>query len=168
MSDALERREFLSRSWKLGLGLIGVAGAWTSWDFLRPRGQAGFGGEVRTVSEDQIPEDGVLAVPAARAYLTKVDGEVIAMSETCTHLGCRTPFCDSSGQFECPCHGSVFNRIGEYRTGPAPRGLDRYAVRIEDGIVMVDTGSLSEGSPPGDESIDEPPAGPACTEGGHA
>ncbi len=168
MSDALERREFLSRSWKYGLALVGVAGAITSWDFLRPRDQSGFGGEVSTVPEDQVPEDGVLAVPTARVYLTRVGGEVVAMSETCTHLGCRVPWCDSSSQFECPCHGSVFNRAGEYRAGPAPRGLDRYPVRIEDGIVMVDTGAKSEGRPPGDESIDEPPTGPGCTEGGHA
>jgi len=168
MSDAIERREFLSRSWKVGLALVGVAGAWTSWDLLQPTEQSGLGGEIRTVPEDQVPATGVLAVSAARAYLTRIDGEIIALSEKCTHLGCRSPYCESSGQFECPCHGSVFNRIGEYRGGPAPRGLDRYQVRIQDGIVMVDTGSLSEGDPPGDESIDEPPTGPGCTESSHA
>jgi cytochrome b6-f complex iron-sulfur subunit len=168
MSDALERREFLSRSWKYGLGLIGVAGVWTSWDFLRPRNAGGFGGEIRTVPVEEVPEDGVLAVPAARAYLTKLDGEVVALSEKCTHLGCRVPWCDGSSQFECPCHGSVFNRIGEFREGPAPRGMDRYAVSIVDGVVVVDTGAVEDGDPPGDETIDEPPTGPSCGESGHA
>jgi len=168
MSDALERREFLSRSWKVGLALVGVAGAWTSWDLIQPLASSGFGGVIRTVPEDQVPETGVLAIPAARAYLTRIDGEVVAVAETCTHLGCRVPWCDSSSQFECPCHGSTFNRIGEFRGGPAPRGLDRYAVSIEDGIVMVDTGALAEGDPPGGETINEPPTGPGCAESSHA
>lgn len=165
MSEALERREFLSRSWKVGLALVGVAGAWTTWDLLQPRDQSGFGGEIRTVPEDQVPETGVLAVPAARAYLTRVGGEIVALSETCTHLGCRVPWCDTSAEFECPCHGSVFNRLGEYREGPTPRGMDRYAAQIVDGVVVVDTGETLSGPAKGAaESIDEPPGGPSCSE----
>ena len=107
--------------WQAGLGLVAAAGAWTSWDLLRPGEAKGFGGKVRAVSPDAIPEDSVVEVSAARAYLTKVDGEVVAISQKCTHLGCKVPWCASSGQFECPCHGSKFNRAGEYRAGPAPR-----------------------------------------------
>ena len=74
------------------------------------------------------------------------------------------PWCDSSGQFECPCHGSVFNRLGEYRRGPAPRGMDRLAVEVVDGVALVDVGTVTLGDPPSVESIDEPPKGPECLE----
>ncbi len=162
----LDRRQFLSRSWKWGLGFIGVAGVWTSWDLLRPGTPTGFGGVVRTVTADEVPEGGVVVVPAARAYLTKHEGEVIAIAEKCPHLGCRVAWCESSGEFECPCHGSAFNRLGEHRTGPSPRGMDRFPVVLEDGVVNVDTGALEDGAPPGSESIDEPKRGPSCA-GGH-
>ncbi len=168
MTDEIERREFLKRGWVAGAGLIGLAGAWTTWDVLQPAEAAGFGGVVRTVPEEAVPEGGVVAVPAARCYLTRVDGEVIAVSDTCPHLSCRSPWCESSGQFECPCHGSVFNRVGEARSGPSPRGMSRYPVEVEDGIVVVDTGNPIEGAPLGSpESLDEPKRGPSCDEGSH-
>jgi cytochrome b6-f complex iron-sulfur subunit len=167
MSNVIGRREFLSRAWKWGAALIGVAGAWTTWDVLQPRVSGGFGGVIRTLNEAEVPDTDPVAVRAARSYLTKIDGEVIALSEKCPHLGCRVPWCESSGQFECPCHGSVFNRAGEYRAGPAPTGMDRYPVAIEDGIVQVDTGSLETGPPIGEETLDEPVRGPSCEEASH-
>ena len=104
----------------------------------------------------------VLEIPAARAFLTRVNGEVVALSEKCTHLGCGVPFCDSSGQFECPCHGSVFSRGGDYLTGPAPRGMDRYPVDEEDGLLYINTGERIDGLAPGQLTVDEPARGPAC------
>ncbi|MEZ5217612.1 MAG: ubiquinol-cytochrome c reductase iron-sulfur subunit [Ilumatobacteraceae bacterium] len=114
-----------------------------------------------------MPETGVIEVPAARSYLVNINDDVLALSEKCTHLGCRVPFCESSGQFECPCHGSVFNRAGEYRSGPAPRGLDRYPVSTgEDGLLYIDTSRQDRRPPPGSESIDEPVTGPSCASEG--
>ncbi len=166
MNEAMERRKFLSLGWKVGVALVGVAGAWTSFDLLWPRGKAD-AGEVRTLPDSTVPDEGVVEVAAARSYLTRQDGEIVALSEKCPHLGCRVPFCESSGQFECPCHGSVFNRLGELREGPSPRGMDRHPVTIVDGVVVVDTGTLEKGASAGSpETIDEPPIGPSCT-GGH-
>jgi cytochrome b6-f complex iron-sulfur subunit len=163
MSNEMDRRGFLSRGWRYGAGLIAVAGAWTSWDLLWPRAGAS-AGEVRTVPEVSVRADGVVEVLAARAYLTRdATGEIVAINEKCPHLGCRVPFCESSGQFECPCHGSVFNRLGEFREGPTPRGMDRYAVSVVDGVVVVDTGDGIAGPAKGaPESIDEPRRGPSC------
>lgn len=164
MSNPLDRRTFLVRLWKWGVGLVGLAGAWTSWDVLKVGAASGLGGKVRTVPIDQVPAGNVLAMTAARTYLTRSGDEIIALSWKCPHLACRTAWCESSGQFECPCHGSVFNRIGEYRSGPAPRGLDRFATEVVDGFVVVDTGTILTGGPPGSETIDEPPRGPSCRE----
>jgi cytochrome b6-f complex iron-sulfur subunit len=166
MTD-LQRRNFLSNAWKIGAGLIAAAGAWTTWDLLQPQITAGFGGIVRTVPPDTVPTDSVVEVRAARAYLTQIDGEIVALSEVCSHLGCRVPWCASSGRFECPCHGSVFNRAGDYESGPAPRGMDRYPTTVVDGIIEIDTSSAEPGPAPGVVTIDEPVRGPACAEGSH-
>ncbi len=170
MSNTASRRSFLTKAWTAGAGALAATAAWTSWDLLQPIVSSGFGGKVRSVAPTAVPETGVIEVPAARAYLTRVNGEVVALSEKCTHLGCRTPFCDSSGRFECPCHGSVFNRAGDYAAGPAPRGMDRYPVEEgEDGLLYIDTGTLLEGPATGTQTIDEPPLGPSCSEeSGHA
>ena len=154
--------------WQAGLGLVAAAGAWTSWDLLRPGEANGFGGKVRALAPDAVPDGAVIEIPAARSYLTRLDGEVVALSHKCTHLGCKVPFCDSSGQFECPCHGSIFNRVGEFRGGPAPRGMDRHPVEVgADGLLYIDTGTVEEGPSPGSESIDEPARGPSCATEAH-
>jgi Rieske Fe-S protein len=155
--------------WQAGGALIAAAGLWTTWDFLQALPTTGFGGRVKAVTPEAVPEDGVIEVSAAKSYLTKVNGEVTAIYEKCTHLGCRVPFCQSSGQFECPCHGSVFNRAGDFVAGPAPRGMDYFVTDVgEDGFVYIDTAARVEGAPPGETQIDEPARGPACaTEGGH-
>ena len=110
----------------------------------------------------------MIEVPAARAFLTKIDDEIVAFSEKCTHLGCRVPFCDSSGRFECPCHGSVFSRGGDFITGPAPRGMDSFPTEVgEDGLLYINTGDKIDGPAPGSKIVDEPSRGPACTDEGH-
>ena len=167
MADEIERRAFLTRMWGFGGALIAGAGAWTTWDLLQPLPTSGFGGRVRSVPPESVPEGAVIEVPAARAFLTELDGEVVALAEKCTHLGCRVPYCESSGRFECPCHGSVFSRAGDYLSGPAPRGMDRYPTDIEEGLVYIDTGERIDGPSPGSLELDEPARGPSCSEESH-
>jgi cytochrome b6-f complex iron-sulfur subunit len=162
MSEDLDRRAFLSRLWKWGLGLMGVAAVWTAWDFLQPvAGQTG--GPVATVPPEFVPSESVLEVPSMRGYLTEANGEIVPLWWKCPHLGCKVPWCESSGQFECPCHGSVFNRVGEYRRGPSPRSMDRYEYEVVEGVIVVDTSQIVRGASAGTpETIDEPPKGPEC------
>jgi cytochrome b6-f complex iron-sulfur subunit len=87
---------------------------------------------------------------------------LVALSPVCTHQGCQVPYCASSAWFECPCHGSRYDGVGEQRRGPAPRGLDHYAVTIEGGTVVVDTRRRYLGPPPGTQTVDDPAAGPHC------
>lgn len=148
----MSRRSFLSTAWKVGFGLLVAAGAVTSWDMLKPHLAAGFDVIVKTVKPDAVPSVGVLEVPEARGYLVKVDeDEVLALSEVCTHLGCRVPYIDENTRFECPCHGSKFTREGAYIEGPAPRGMDEYATEVVDGIILVDTSEVISGPAPGSE-----------------
>jgi menaquinol-cytochrome c reductase iron-sulfur subunit len=62
--------------------------------------------------------------------LKKSDGELIAFSPWCTHLGCAYRWDAARAQFSCPCHGSFFSKDGDVISGPAPRPLDRYEVKL--------------------------------------
>ncbi len=164
MSSDMNRRDFLDRGWKAGIVMIGAAGMWTSWDVLRPLPGSGLGGVVKTVLPSEVTDDTTVYVRTAQTYLTRIDDEIVALWQKCPHLGCRVAWCESSGEFECPCHGSRFNRAGEVRSGPSPRGMDRFVVSAVDDLVEVDTGQIIEGAPPGTETMaDEPQSGSGCS-----
>jgi cytochrome b6-f complex iron-sulfur subunit len=64
---------------------------------------------------------------------------IYALSTTCTHLGCNPNWLEGEKKFKCPCHGSGFKMSGVNFEGPAPRPLERYAIRkTEDGQIVVD------------------------------
>lgn len=59
------------------------------------------------------------------------DQQVTAFAPQCTHLGCAYHWDEAHKYFLCPCHTSAFSMDGRVLSGPAPRPLDRYAVKIE-------------------------------------
>lgn len=73
------------------------------------------------------------------AWVVKDQGVIYALSTTCTHLGCTPNWLEREQKFKCPCHGSGFYISGINFEGPAPRPLERWAVRIgDDGQIVVD------------------------------
>lgn len=74
-------------------------------------------------------------------YVLTDDGrEYVAMSNICTHLGCRVRWIDDQQQFFCPCHNATFDADGEVVEGPPPRPLDRYEVKVEDDQLYIKVG----------------------------
>ena len=68
----------------------------------------------------------------ATAWVVKLsNNQVVAFSPWCTHLGCAYHWDNAKRDFECPCHSSVFAINGQVLSGPAPRPLDRYEVKLE-------------------------------------
>ncbi len=84
------------------------------------------------------------------------DGTLVnvrAMYQRCPHLGCKPNPCQKNFWLECPCHGSRYDRLGVKAAGalfgPAPRGMDRFAVRVEaDGVLIINTGKITLGALP--------------------
>ena len=73
------------------------------------------------------------------AWIVRNNGEIYALSTTCTHLGCTPNWLEREQKFKCPCHGSGFKISGVNFEGPAPRPLERWAVEIaDDGQLVVD------------------------------
>jgi len=143
------RRIFLKR---LGLFLASLASAefvWLGYRSLKWKGRAArsqeladvvIAGELSTFSPGSVTP-----FPKGKFYLVCLeDGGLLALSRSCTHLHCSVPWHEEKQQFICPCHGSVFDLRGDVVRPPAPRALDLLHVRIENGIVKVDTGKISK------------------------
>ena len=72
-------------------------------------------------------------------WIVRMEDRIIALSTTCTHLGCTPNWLESEGKFKCPCHGSGFRRTGINFEGPAPRPLERFKIGLDiDGVLVVD------------------------------
>jgi cytochrome b6-f complex iron-sulfur subunit len=106
------------------------------------------------VSELQVGQ--VKMVREGKFYVTRVPEGFLALYWKCPHLGCTVPWKETDpvmggppgagdtpfaqqGRFNCPCHGSLYNRYGQIVQGPAPRPMDRFPVTIDGGKIMVDT-----------------------------
>ena len=156
------RREFLRDGWKIGGALLAVAAGWTVYESLRPLSQTGAGGPLTLKAPANYPDGTATYVVEGQLFITNAKGNLFALSQKCPHLGCRVPFCESSGRFECPCHGSKFDIGGEWIEGPAPRGLDRYELKLDNGNLVVDSSKLLKGPDRGADQFLAPPKGPAC------
>jgi cytochrome b6-f complex iron-sulfur subunit len=181
------RRQFFNRSavTLMGVGLSGFGVAAIA--FLWPKLGGGFGSKVTVGKADDLVSQiegakNALYLAEARTWLVQYPKEAlpkaekvystnilngmelgfVALYQKCVHLGCRVPWCPSSQWFECPCHGSKYNRVGEKQGGPAPRGLDRFALEVAGGNIVVDTGLLVTGPPIGTNTTGQSPEGAPC------
>lgn len=182
--SGVSRRQFFNRA------IFTTFGAFLAFQgigylaFFWPKLTGGFGSDVDAgavedlVAATQNPDGtiGPVFVPEARAYIVPAPeslseqfegrevaaGGLMALFQRCVHLGCRVPWCASSIGFECPCHGSKYNSIGEYFAGPAPRNLDRFVVEIRDeDRFIVRTGTIIETPRASTPSVPYP-QGPSC------
>jgi len=191
---AVSRRQFFNRAntilMSAGLGTFGVAVV----AFLWPKKGGGFGSKVSVGKIDDLISqiqtgDNFLYLPEARTWMTQypadalpkakvayahqpavlsgMEAGIVALYQKCPHLGCRVPDCLTSQWFECPCHGSQYNRVGEKKGGPAPRGMDRFGVAVTGGNVVIDTGAVFLGPPIGTNTTGQEAEGPHCITGGH-
>ena len=190
------RRAFLNRATGtlMSASLGGFAAALIA--FLWKGADSGFGSKINAGKlEDVVGQiranKGFLYLPEARAWVTEYPKEaiskadaiyagqgpvfsgmsegIVALYQKCPHLGCKVPECKTSQWFECPCHGSQYNRVGEKKGGPAPRGMDRFGVSVNNGLVVIDTGTVFGGPPIGVNTTGQEAEGPHCVggTGGH-
>lgn len=136
------RRDFLSTGMAVSIvALFGQAGV-ALLNFFKPRFEPGaFGGVVVAGQVDEFEPGTVSYVRGGRCYISRLeDGGFLALWQRCTHLGCTVPWHEVEGQFNCPCHSSLFDTVGNVISGPAPRPLDLFPIEIIDNQVLVNTG----------------------------
>jgi cytochrome b6-f complex iron-sulfur subunit len=138
------RRGFFSRILRVLGGLAVLEAGWITVSFLGSRRR---GSTTRVDAEDTVAgpverfEPGsVTAFREGEFYLVRLrDSSFLALHRKCTHLGCTVPWIEDEQRFACPCHASAFDIRGDVVSAPAPRALDLFSVRIDNGIVRVDT-----------------------------
>ena len=64
-------------------------------------------------------------------------GQLIAVSQSCTHEGQSVQYRSGSNDFYCPAHGEQFNTTGAVTRGPAQSPLKQYTVTINGTMVRV-------------------------------
>ena len=184
------RRQFFNRSIILvmGLALSGFGAAVIA--FLWPTPKGGFGSKIRVGNVSDViakiqASAGFLYLAEGRMWITQypasalekakkvypapvlagMEAGVVALYQKCPHLGCRVPSCATSQWFECPCHGSQYNQVGEKKGGPAPRGMDHFAMEVSGGVLTVNTGAIFQGPPIGTNTTGQEAEGPHCVGG---
>jgi Rieske Fe-S protein len=136
-----ERRGFLK--WLLGGGVAASVGS-----FLYP--------VVRFVDPPAVPEAVVNEVAAGKVQDFKVNsGKIVkfgsrpvllvrsgetewkAFSAVCTHLNCTVQYREDARVIWCACHNGMYDLNGSVVSGPPPRPLDEYLVRLRGEEVFV-------------------------------
>jgi cytochrome b6-f complex iron-sulfur subunit len=177
----VSRRDFFRRSLLASIGLFSAEFGLASIAFVWPNLRGGFGSVVDVglapdAIKQQIEQDNQpFYYGAGRFYLVSYEGEgvdtlyeglvsegLMALYQKCVHLGCRVPWCVQSQWFECPCHGSKYNRVGEKKGGPAPRGMDRFPVDVSGEQVVINTATQVQGPAIGTNTTGQEAEGPNC------
>ncbi|HET9252779.1 MAG TPA: FAD-dependent oxidoreductase [Candidatus Eisenbacteria bacterium] len=83
------------------------------------------GGDVSSIEEIEIGAGAVLrdGMKKVAVYRDR-EGAVHARSAVCPHLGCVVSWNSAERTWDCPCHGSRFDRYGRVITGPANVDLE--------------------------------------------
>ncbi len=184
------RRQFLNRSIVAVFAVAFSAFSGAALSFLWPPTGNAFGSKINVGRLSDLKKaiaagGGFHYVPKGRMWITEYPSSalerarssypffdqvepglskgVTALYQVCPHLGCRVPECSSSQWFECPCHGSKYNRVGEKKAGPAPRGMDRFPMEVNTADeLIVDTGVIILGPPIGANTTGQEAEGPNC------
>lgn len=146
-----ERRQLLSRLGILVAGisaalvgipalafLLGLRRAPEVWRSLGKAESFPVGQTVEVAFQDSSPEPWAGVTAQTAAWLRRdADQQFTAFSMNCTHLGCPVRWLPSADLFMCPCHGGVFYKDGTVASGPPPKRLVTYPVRVRDGMVEI-------------------------------
>jgi menaquinol-cytochrome c reductase iron-sulfur subunit len=74
------------------------------------------------------------------------DNSIVAFGPQCTHLGCAYHWEEGKNEFLCPCHSSLFALDGKVVSGPAPRPLDRYEIKVQGAKLLLGPLRKQEGA----------------------
>lgn len=147
--EKITRRSFMNKLW-LGLGAVAFAEAIALLvTFFKPRQSRNAPQSqdslVMAGAVDSFEPGSVTAFVRGKFYLARLEnGGFLALSRTCTHLGCTVPWVEDESRFVCPCHASAFGINGDVLAPPAPRAMDLFEINISNGLISVDTGKRTK------------------------
>ena len=126
----IDRRDFLKKS---ALTIAAGTVAFSAIDISKLIAAAGNSEDTEDTTEKVINLSDYPALQSTGGYAMITDkiivirtssSNFVTLNITCTHKKCDVEF-DGSG-FECPCHGSEYNKTGKVLNGPATKNLRSY------------------------------------------
>jgi len=130
----LNRRQFVNIL--LGGGLVGWLGSvlYPVFSYLKPpKVPEANVQSVKAGLASEFPNNSSQMVKFGRVPVILIrteSGEFRAFSATCTHLDCIVQYRPDHKQIWCACHNGLYDLLGRNVSGPPPRPLEQYAVRV--------------------------------------
>jgi cytochrome b6-f complex iron-sulfur subunit len=150
-TERIRRRQILRVGFATALVLIVTELAAAIAPYLRVTRVIGLGAQVpvgtagEILAEFAATNDRPILFRQGRFFLLHAPGGIIAAYRKCTHLGCTVPFSTEHDFFECPCHGSRYDkRTAVVLRLPAPKPLQLFHItQLPSGALIVDTNPLN-------------------------
>ncbi|MEW6109134.1 MAG: ubiquinol-cytochrome c reductase iron-sulfur subunit [Nitrospirota bacterium] len=107
--------------------------------FLAPPGSGAETHKLTVNKSDILPGESksilVGSIPAI--IINRADKGFIALSKVCTHLGCLVEYDKDKKRLQCPCHAGLFDLEGNVISGPPPKSLRKFPVKVEGDAVII-------------------------------
>ena len=147
----LRRRQLLRIAFASAVALSATELAAAVAPYLRVTRVVGLGAPVAVGTAGEIlkqfaaTNDRPILFREGRFFLLHAPGGIIAAYRKCTHLGCTVPFSTEKDLFECPCHGSRYDKhTAVVLRSPAPKPLQLFHISASPkGGLVVDTNPLN-------------------------
>lgn len=135
----MERKEFLSL---LGLSASSLVAICMGCSKGQGESAAAPSGVDFTLDLSQPPNTS-LKTPGNYIYANGIivaqtlNGQYIAVQQSCTHQNVSLNYIASSHQFYCSGHGGTFSETGQVTSGPPPRNLAVYQTSLNGNLLRV-------------------------------
>ena len=138
--EDISRRFFLGIGW-VSLSVVMTGSAAATIRFFLPNVLFEPPNSFRIGKPEDYADGSVNFFPERKIFVIKKENGIFqTISAVCTHLRCIVKWSETNKNFECPCHGSIFDGKGRIIGGPAPTPLDWYEITLgEDGKLFIDT-----------------------------
>jgi cytochrome b6-f complex iron-sulfur subunit len=88
--------------------------------------------EIPVGTAKEIPLNNIPAI-----IINRPEKGFVALSRVCTHLGCLVEYDKMQNKLICPCHGALFDLEGNVVSGPPPRPLSKFPIRVESDSILI-------------------------------
>jgi cytochrome b6-f complex iron-sulfur subunit len=69
--------------------------------------------------------------------INRPDKGYVALSRVCTHLGCLVDYQKDNTRLLCPCHAGTYDLSGNVTSGPPPKPLLQFPLKVEGDSIVI-------------------------------
>jgi hypothetical protein len=150
----------VARAWRLQIVLLALVAVFIATAIALSWARGSDGWEAVARIED-LPATKPFYNDEHEVFVIRGPDGLLALSARGPWRHEKVEYCLSARWFEAPASGSRFDRYGRYYGGPAPQGMTRFPLRVEDRMIFVRPHDPITG-PPRDGPTALEPEGPLC------